>query len=154
MILKIVIYYKNSHEGGTIDIMGVDYTYAGSASYTRFDEEITAVAEILGGRLNSYYSGLLEAVDKYKLSNPNTFFPFGILNVTSKDRASDKYEFLSNFDPIVSDWLNHPYKIQSVEDTKHIWNIISKYPDIEFVSHQIWYELKNLVIHNHGWFIT
>ena len=27
--------------------MGMDYTYAGSASYDRFDEELTKVADVL-----------------------------------------------------------------------------------------------------------
>lgn len=29
--------------------MGVDYSYAGTASYPRFQEELTAVARVLGG---------------------------------------------------------------------------------------------------------
>lgn len=30
--------------------MGMDYQYAGSASYPRFDEEVKKVVEILGGK--------------------------------------------------------------------------------------------------------
>ena len=30
--------------------MGMDYTYAGSASYDRFDEELTKVADVFCGK--------------------------------------------------------------------------------------------------------
>lgn len=42
----------------------MDYRYAGFASYLRFDEEITKVAEILGGKLKPEYQKLLDIVHK------------------------------------------------------------------------------------------
>ena len=34
--------------------MGMDYTYAGSASYNRFDEELTKVADVFCGKVNNH----------------------------------------------------------------------------------------------------
>lgn len=133
--------------------MGVDYIYAGSTSYSRFDKEITAIAEILGGKLNSEYSQTFKTAVDRESENHNIFNLFGILNVTDKDRRSDKYDFPDELDPIVADWLNHPYKMQSPENTKHIWNVVSKYPCIDDRAHQIWWELEDLVANHRGWYV-
>ena len=122
--------------------MGMYYSYAGSSSYSRFDEEITKVAEVLGAKLKPEYQKLFDNVHRSIKENPDVFYAFGTLNVSAKDRQSEKYEFPEGFDPIVKNWLNHPYNEQTVSDTIHIWEVIREYPKIKEVSHQIWYELE------------
>lgn len=133
--------------------MGMDYRYAGSASYSRFDEEITKVAEILGGKLNSEYQKLLDDVHRAEKENPNVFYAFGTLNASAKSRQAEKYDFPKGFDPIVRDWLNHPYKEQTIPDTIHIWEVVREYPKIKEVSHQIWYELEQCGTRGVNWYI-
>lgn len=133
--------------------MGMDYRYAGSASYSRFDEEITKVAEILGGKLKPHYRELMDSVKKAESENPKRFFIFGTLNASKKSRNSEKYDFPAGFDKVVADWLNHPYKEQTIDDTLHIWDIIKYYPRIDEVAHQIWYEMKMLVQSKQNWYI-
>ena len=131
----------------------MNYRYAGSASYSRFDEEITKVAEILGGKLKPEYRKLLDNVHKAEKENPNVFYAFGTLNVPDKSRQAEKYEFPEGFDPIVKDWLNHPYKEQTIPDTAHIWEVVSDYLEVKEVSHQIWYELQKCGTHGVNWYI-
>ena len=133
--------------------MGMDYRYAGSASYSRFDEEITKVAEILGGKLNPEYQKLLDDIHRAEKENPNVFYAFGTLNASAKDRQAEKYEFPEEFDSIVKDWLNHPYKEQTIPDTIHIWEIIRDHPNVKEASEQIWYELQQCGVRGVNWYI-
>ena len=131
--------------------MGMGYGYAGSASFSRFDEEITKVAEVLGGKLKPEYVELMDSIKKEESKNLKTFFPFGILNESVESRNSEKYDFPKGFDQVVADWLNHPYKEQTIEDILHIWDIIKYYPEIDEVAHQIWYEMRMLVQNKENW---
>ena len=58
--------------------MGMDYRYAGSASYSRFDEEMTKVAEILGGKLKPHYRELMDSVRKQNLKIQKDFSYLGL----------------------------------------------------------------------------
>lgn len=133
--------------------MGMDYRYAGSASYSRFDEEITKVAEVFGGKLKPEYQTTMNTVKKLESENPRIFFGFGTINATDELRRGEKYDFPEDFDQVVADWLNHPYKAQTIEDTLHIWDIIKYYPEIDEVAHQIWYEMRMLVQNKQNWYI-
>ena len=133
--------------------MGMGYRYAGSASYSRFDEEITKVAEILGGKLTPEYQKLLDDVNRAEKENSNVFYAFGTLNASAKSRQAEKYEFPEGFDTIVKNWLNHPYNEQTVSDTVHIWEFVREHPKVKEVSHQIWYELEQCGTRGVNWYI-
>lgn len=128
--------------------MGMDYIYAGSSSYQRFENEICDIAYLLGGKLKEPYKERLEQADL-----KNNLYIFGLLNVSDADRQSDKFEFPSEVNEVVVDWLNHPYKVYDVEKTKIIWEFISKHPEIKDISSQIWKELESLVEFEEGWSI-
>lgn len=133
--------------------MGMDYRYAGSASYSRFDREITEVAEVLGAKLKPEYQELMDKVKKAESENPNVFYAFGTINATDKSRKAEKYDFPERFDRIVKNWLNHPYKQQTIEDTVHIWEVVRDHPKVKEVSEQIWYELQQCVARGVNWYI-
>lgn len=100
--------------------MGMDYSYAGSASYSRFDEELCAIAEVLGGVLTE----------------------------------QTKFVFPEGTNETIVKWFNNIYGDDfTVEETKTIWEYISKHPEIDEISHQIWYELKTCVELNDAWCI-
>lgn len=106
--------------------MGMDYSYAGSASYPRFNEELYAVAKVLGGTKER-----CEATGKLKF-----VFPDGTNEILVR-------------------WFNNIYGEDfTEEETKIIWECIKNYPEIVEISYQIWYELKTLVDYNEAWYIS
>lgn len=131
----------------------MDYRYAGSASYSRFDREITEVAEVLGAKLKPEYQELMDKVKKAESENPNVFYVFGTINATDKSRKAEKYDFTERFDRIVKNWLNHPYKQQTIQDTVHIWEVVRDHPKVKEVSEQIWYELQQCGTRGVSWYI-
>lgn len=128
--------------------MGMDYKYAGSAGYQRFDTEIYGVAKIFGGKLTDDYE---DRMNKAEGEKDNTYRIWGTLNVTDADRQSDNFIFPDTTPQIISDWLNHPYKMQSPSETKEIFKIVCQHPEITEISIQIWTELSWLVSHREGW---
>ena len=99
--------------------MGMDYCWTGSASYRRFNEELSLVAKIFGG--------------------------------TKADET--KFSFPEGTNEVLIRWFNDIYGDFTVEETKIIWRFISKHPEIEEVSWQIWEELKHCVEFYSSWFI-
>lgn len=126
--------------------MGVDYRYAGSASYPRFDREICEIAKIFGGEKTE------DLIKREKnSSNESTLdYWFGFLKPASKET---NFVFPKGTDETLVKWLNDPYAIFDEKETKVIWDHVSNHPEIEDISDQIWFELKTLVECDHGWII-
>lgn len=127
--------------------MGMDYQYAGSASYPRFDRELCAVAEVLGG-VKSEYLKERERIDRKDRIN----YWFGFLSSDSSDM--DKFVFPEGTNETIIKWFNCIYRDDfTVEETKTVWEHISRHLEIKEISSQIWYELEMLVEMNESWSI-
>lgn len=128
--------------------MGMDYRYAGSASYPRYEEEIVAVAMVFGGRetkdIQDYHEKCLHEPLGYWFGY---MFPKG-------DEDIPKFAFPEGTPEIIMKWLDHPYDDLTPEETKAIWKIVESHPEIQEISSQIWSELKQLVYYDEGWEIS
>lgn len=125
--------------------MGMDYQFAGSASYDRFDREIIALAQAFDGKLNPDFQRRMND------TQCKSIYPFGIINVSEEDRQADKFIFPDGFDKIVAHWLNHPFDEVSAMDTQHIYSILSMHPGVSSISHQIYTELQQCCETECGW---
>lgn len=125
--------------------MGMDYQFAGSASYDRFDIETIALAQALGGKLNPDFQRRMNNIQS------KVFYPFGIINVSEEDRQADKFVFPDGFDEIIAHWLNHPFDEVSAMDTQHIYSILNIYPGMSSISPQIYTELQQCCENGCGW---
>jgi len=126
--------------------MGMDYQYAGSASYPRFDEEICSVAEIFGGIKTEH----LKERKRTENERPCLYW----LGFLSSDRsAMPKFIFPEGTNEILIRWFNNPYKELTEEETKIVWEQISAHHEIENISRQLWSELKTLTEYDEGWSI-
>ena len=125
--------------------MGMDYQYAGSASYPRFDDEIKKVVELLGGVESK------ELQNRKETENERPFgYWFGYMS--SSDDNMEKYIFPEGTNKIVVKWFNHIYDDFSPEDTKIIYKELHPYKDsIQGVCRQLWCELRNLYAYGEGW---
>lgn len=126
--------------------MGMDYQYAGSASYPRFDREICDIVNIFGGIKTEH----LKERESTENERPLGYW-FGFLSSDNSNEA--KFAFPEGTNELLVNWFNNLYKDYSAEDTKIIWDLISQHPEIEQISGQIWHELKTLVIFEEGWSI-
>ena len=135
--------------------MGMDYKYAGSASYSRFDNELEEIAKLFGGRLTDELMNAKENFYKNycdKDGNPidlNYFFGYSF-------DIANKYAFPEKTDPVIVKWFNNPYSEHfTVDDTKTILEEINKYHDeVEKISSQILHELEQCVRYEEAWWIT
>lgn len=125
--------------------MGMDYQFAGSASYDRFDREIIALAQAFGGKLNPDFQRRMSDIQS------KVFYPFGTINVSEEDRQADKLVFPDGFDKIIAHWLNHPFDEVSAADTKHIYSILNVHPWVGSISYQICTELQQCCENECGW---
>lgn len=101
--------------------MGMDYQFAGSASYPRFNDELKAVIEL--------FSGKMETSRKHKDECAKYAFPEGTAKVLCK-------------------WANKPYDELTVAETEKLYSILkTKWNEVEAVSEQIAYEFDCL----HSW---
>ena len=126
--------------------MGVDYRYAGSASYPRFDKEICEIAKIFSGEKTEY----LIKREKNSSNESTLDYWFGFLKSDSKET---NFVFPKGTDETLIEWLNDPYTVFDEKETKIIWEHVSSHPEIENISDQIWRELETLVECGHGWII-
>jgi hypothetical protein len=126
--------------------MGMNYQYAGSASYPRFDRELCAVAEVFGGIKTEH----LKERETTESERPFGYF-FGFLN--SDDSDLPKFVFPEGTNEVLIKWFNDIYGDFNKEETKIVWEHISTHPEIKEISNQIWNELKQLVKWNESWFI-
>lgn len=125
--------------------MGMDYQYAGSASYPRFDEELCEVAKIFGGVETAHLKERRETESERPLGHW-----FGFLS--SDDSEEPKFIFPEGTDSVLIKWFNDVYNRNfTTEETRIVWENISKHPEIENISSQIWDELKVLYEENESW---
>lgn len=120
--------------------MGMDYKFAGSSSYSRFEDEIREVVKLF------YGISLVELPD----DTDKVFYPFGYINYISD--SSDKFEFPQGTNEAVIKWLNHPYDERTPDETKCIWDAVKGFGDK--VPVKIYCELKSLVECGMGWDIS
>ena len=128
--------------------MGMDYKYAGSASYPRFDRELCSVAAIFGGVKTEH----LKERERTENERPLGYW-FGFLSSDCSDEP--KFVFPEGTSEVLVKWFNDPYNDAFTEEhTRVVWDHISKYPEIQEISCQIWNELDMLVQSNDSWHIT
>lgn len=127
--------------------MGMDYRYAGSASYPRFDRELCDIAKIFGGIETEHLKERKETESERPLG-----YWFGFLS--SDDSKEQKFIFPKETNEVLVRWFNDVYNENfTLEDTRTIWNHISKHPEIREISSQIWNELESLCEVNETWCI-
>ena len=127
--------------------MGMDYRWAGSASYPRFDEELCAVAEVFGGIKTEHLKKRKETENE----RPCGYW-FGFL---SSDKSNEpKFIFPEETNKTLVKWFNNIYGDFNKKETKIIWEHISAHPEIKDISSQIWNELKICDELNDAWYIT
>ena len=127
--------------------MGMDYQYAGSATYPRFDRELCAVAEVFGGVKTKHLKEREETENKRPFG-----YWFGFLSSDSYDNT--KFVFSEGTNETIIKWFNGIYRDDfTIEETKTVWEHISKHSEIKEISSQIWYELEMLVEMNESWSI-
>lgn len=127
--------------------MGMDYQYAGSATYPRFDRELCSVAEVFGGVKTEHLK------ERESTENERPFgYWFGFLS--SDSSGLPKFAFPEGTNEVLVKWFNNVYDEFSKEETKIVWEYISAYPEIEEISSQICSELRQLVERDEGWSIS
>lgn len=127
--------------------MGMDYRYAGSASYPRFDRELCDIAKIFSGIETAHLK------ERKETENERPFgYWFGFLS--SDDSKEPKFIFQKETNEVLVRWFNDVYNENfTLEDTRTIWNHISEHPEIREISSQIWNELESLCEDNEAWCI-
>lgn len=127
--------------------MGMDYQYAGSASYPRFDRELCDVAKVFGGIKTEH----LKERERTENERPCGYW-FGFLS--SDDSKEPKFVFPEGTDNILVKWFNDIYGYFTLEETEQVWKCISEHPEIKEISYQIWHELQDLVECEEFWCIS
>lgn len=126
--------------------MGMDYQYAGSASYPRFDRELCSVAEVFGGVKTEH----LKQREETENDRPFGYW-FGFMSSDGSD--TPKFTFPEGTNEVLVKWFNNLYEDFSEEETKIVWEYISAHLEIEEISSQLWYELQTLTELDEGWSI-
>ncbi|MBO5969892.1 MAG: hypothetical protein J6S14_15500 [Clostridia bacterium] len=126
--------------------MGMDYFYSGSASYPRFDRELCAVAEVFGGVKTEH----LREREATENERPCGYW-FGFLS--SDDPGTEKFVFPAGTNETLVRWFNNIYGDFTAEETKTVWEQISKHPEIKEISYQIWEELEMCNAYDDNWHI-
>ena len=124
--------------------MGMDFQYAGSASYPRFDRELCSVAEVFEGEKTEHLKKRLETEGE----RPCGYW-FGFLSSDNSDLP--KFAFPESTNDVLVKWFNNIYDDFSEEETKIVWENIKLHPEIQDISDQIWNELETLVENDEGW---
>ena len=125
----------------------MDYRYAGSASYPRFDEELYKVAQVFGGVKT-------EHLKEHEQKQKDEPFGYWFGTVSSDMSENDKFAFPEETNKTLIKWFNHIYDDTfTYEETKEIWEEIKKHKEIKEISRQIWEELEITVENNEGWYI-
>lgn len=90
--------------------MGMDYRFVGSASYPRFNKEITAIAELFGGTLKE----------------------------DIQEDTTEIFIFKDNISKAFQKWVNTPYEMLNYQETEEVYNILqTKREQIIEISPQI-----------------
>ncbi len=121
--------------------MGMDYQYAGSASYPRFNSELSSVAAIFGG---------IET----KTATEKQLSDYGSEYINSAEQSLPRFIFPVNTNETLIRWFNDPYGDFDEKETDIIWNHIKQHEEIKQLSKQIWDELRILTEHSEPWYIS
>lgn len=118
--------------------MGMDYRYAGSASYPRFNDEIKGIVELFGGRMTTNRKPQEECnMIEYFMEKPL------------------EYEMPEGTPKIIVKWVNEPFEDYSSKEVREIYKFLEpKWDKVEEISDQIAYELQTLVEYFEGWSIS
>lgn len=127
--------------------MGMDYEYAGSASYPRFDDEVSQIVTLFGGVESD------ELKHRHDTENER-FFGYWFGYASSAPHDMKKYIFPEGTDPVLVRWFNNIYDDYDADDTLHIYQILkTKYDEVVNISSQIMSELESLAYYGEGWSI-
>lgn len=129
---------------GVLFFMGMDYSYAGSASYPRFDREVCEVAKIFGG-IKTEHLREREATENER---PCGYW-FGFLSSDNTDIP--KFTFPDTTNDILVKWFNHIYDYFTPRETQTVAEQIFSHPEIKEISHQTWIELEESLTWKTGW---
>lgn len=126
-------------------IMGMDYQYAGSSSYPRFDRELCEVAKIFGGVETAYLKQRRE-------TEKERSFGYWLGFMSSGDVKEPKFVFSEETNEVLVKWFNNIYSEDfTSEETRIVWENISKHPEVKNISSQIWDELETLCKDDEQW---
>lgn len=126
--------------------MGMDFNYAGSSSYPRFDRELCEVAKVFGGMKTEHLK------ERELTENERSFgYWFGFMSSDNSDLP--KFIFPEDTNDTLVKWFNHVYDELTEEETRMIWEYVSAHEEVKDISGQIWNELEELVEYNEGWSI-
>ena len=115
--------------------MGMDYTYAGSASYPRFNNEIKGIVELFGGRM----------ISDRKPPEACTMVEYFM-------EKPLKYEMPEGTPKTFIDWVNNPYEWFSNKKVKEIYEFLKpKIAEVKEISDQIVYELESIIECGDSW---
>ena len=118
--------------------MGMDYRYAGSSSYPRFNDEIKGIVELFGGKMTT----------ARKPENECNLVEYFM-------EAPLSYEMPEGTPEVFTRWVNNPYDELNEEDTKAVYNILkTKMAEVEKISNQIAYEFNCLHDYGNNWYIS
>lgn len=117
--------------------MGMDYIYAGSASYPRFNDEVKGIVELFGGKMVTNRKPQEECnIIEYFMEKPL------------------KYSFPDGTNKIFMKWANDPFESLTEKETKELINFMKpKWEEARKISDQIIYELECLD-DDSGWCIS
>lgn len=120
--------------------MGMDYKYSGSASYSRFDKELCAVAEVFGAVKTECLKA--REVDVARCNSKHNIFynVFGTYSVLKADEP--KFIFPKDINKTLVKWFQNVYGKFTVEETREVFRQCTKHPEIKTISQQIWNELS------------
>ena len=125
--------------------MGIDYQYAGCVSYPRFDRELCEIVKVFGGIETAHLKERKETENERPLG-----YWFGFLS--SDDSKEQKFIFPEGTNEVLATWFNDIYSENfTPEETKTVWENVSKHPEINEISNQIWNELEILCENNEAW---
>lgn len=126
--------------------MGMDYQFAGSSSYPRFNKELEGIVKIFGGVLKSEIQEKIKKIPEgsveWWLGKPLT------------DDDGEKYIFPETISSTFIKWVNHPYDDLSSEETEEIYEILlTRQEEVADISIQIMDEFYHLIEYGEYWHI-
>lgn len=125
--------------------MGMDYLFNGSASYPRFNKELTAVVSLFGGYV-------LEELKKKQEETPEGSIDWWFGKPMSD--ADEKFVFKDEVPEIFKKWANHPYDDFTFDETKEIFKLLETKADaVKEASEQMYHEFELLIACECAWMI-
>lgn len=125
--------------------MGMGYQFNGSASYPRFNEELTKIVALFGGTVTKT---LKEEQSKVTEGSVDWWFgrPMSELN--------EKFIFKDEVPESFKKWANDPYGNFTFEETEEIFNLLqTKKLEVCEISNQMYHEFELLMEFNCEWSI-